>query len=258
MNRTTNIKVEPTNNKFLSILDRPDLLQQAINLRESEWPEYIKRGSLTLKYIEDYIKDYNDFLALLCDSQEKVIAYGAAIPIAWDGSVGGLPDGWDAAYEQAFEDRQIDREKTTICALGIVISPFHKGKHLSYQLIGEIKKIGARHGLKHMLAPVRPTSKKMYPLTPIENYICWKRPDGTPFDPWIRAHWKMGGKILTVAPRSMLISGKVTDWENWTGMIFPESGNYIVPEALQPIRIDIEKDIGIYEDPNVWMEYSLD
>ncbi len=109
-----------------------------------------------------------------------------------------------------------------------------------------------------MLAPVRPTSKKMYPLTPIENYICWKRPDGTPFDPWIRAHWKMGGKILTVAPRSMLISGKVTDWENWTGMIFPESGSYIVPEALQPIRIDIEKDIGIYEDPNVWIEYSLD
>jgi hypothetical protein len=40
-------------------------------------------------------------------------------------------------------------------------------------------------------------------------------------------------------------------------MRFPESGNYVVPGALQPVEIDRERDEGVYEDPNVWMNHRL-
>jgi len=49
----------------------------------------------------------------------------------------------------------------------------------------------------------------------------------------------------------------VSDWENWTGMRFPESGDYVVPEALVPVRIDREVDTGLYVEPNVWMHHRI-
>jgi hypothetical protein len=40
-------------------------------------------------------------------------------------------------------------------------------------------------------------------------------------------------------------------------MSFPESGEYVVPGALQPITIDREQNMGSYEDPNVWMRHLV-
>ncbi len=63
---------------------------------------------------------------------------------------------------------------------------------------------------------------------------------------------------MKVCHASMHIAGTVSDWENWTGMRFPESGDYVVPEALVPIRINREADTGLYLEPNVWMHHRID
>jgi hypothetical protein len=99
--------------------------------------------------------------------------------------------------------------------------------------------------------------KSLCPLIPIERYARWKRADGSPFDPWLRVHWRFGAEQLRVAPKAATITGTVADWEEWTGMSSPESGEYVVPGALQPIVIDRERDIGRYEDPNVWMRHRI-
>jgi hypothetical protein len=62
---------------------------------------------------------------------------------------------------------------------------------------------------------------------------------------------------LKVAPATVTVTGTVGEWEEWTGMSFPESGEYVVPGALQPVTIDQEGDVGRYEDPNVWMLHEL-
>jgi hypothetical protein len=54
----------------------------------------------------------------------------------------------------------------------------------------------------------------------------------------------------------MTIVGTVTDWEQWTGMVFPESGPYVVPDALDLVQIDCEQDQGIYVEPNLWMRHA--
>src|SRR2546430_2013824 len=82
-------------------------------------------------------------------------------------------------------------------------------------------------------APVRPTMKERYPLTPMDRYIRWTRQDGLPFDPWIRVHHRLGAAILAVAPHSLVVTGAVAEWEEWTGMAFPETGDYVVPGAVQ-------------------------
>ena len=108
-----------------------------------------------------------------------------------------------------------------------------------------------------LVAPVRPTLKSFYPLTPFERYVRWKRDDGAPFDPWPRVHWRLGAEFMKVASEAITVTGTVAEWEEWTGMRFPESGEYIIPGALQPAQIDRENDTGRCDDPNVWMRYPV-
>jgi hypothetical protein len=85
----------------------------------------------------------------------------------------------------------------------------------------------------------------------------WERDGGLPFDPWLRVHRRLGAKFLKVAPKSMVIAGTISEWEEWTGMRFPESAAYVVPGALQPVVMDLGRDLGSYEEPNVWMRHTI-
>jgi hypothetical protein len=116
-------------------------------------------------------------------------------------------------------------------------------------------KLAAAHGLDCLIAPVRPTWKERYPLTSIESYVRWRREDGFLFDPWLRTHERLGAELLEPAPRSMTVTGTRDDWEGWTGMQFPEAGDYVVPGALAPVRF--ADGHGTYVEPNVWMRHPL-
>ena len=102
---------------------------------------------------------------------------------------------------------------------------------------------------------MRPSLKHRYPLTPIERYIEWRREDGLLFDPWLRAHERLGAEILGIAEDSLVSVGSVADFEEWCGLQFPESGDYVVEGALVPVEIDREHDRGVYREPNVWMQH---
>jgi hypothetical protein len=55
----------------------------------------------------------------------------------------------------------------------------------------------------------------------------------------------------------MVVTGTISEWEDWTDMHFPESGPYVVPGALRPVEMDLERDLGVYIEPNVWMRHPL-
>lgn len=117
--------------------------------------------------------------------------------------------------------------------------------------------IARRHGLSRLIAPVRPNWKERYPLTPIERYAAWRREDGLLFDPWLRVHERLGGEILRPEPESLRITGTVAEWEEWTGLRFPETGVYWFPAGLAPLSVSHEADLGAYWEPNVWMRHEV-
>ncbi|MEZ4770125.1 MAG: hypothetical protein R2844_17050 [Caldilineales bacterium] len=82
---------------------------------------------------------------------------------------------------------------------------------------------------------MRPSLKDRYPITPMERYARWARADGA-FRSWLRAHWRSSGEILHVAQPSMVVEGGADDWEMWSGMQFPESGDYIAGALPRPHR----------------------
>jgi hypothetical protein len=106
-----------------------------------------------------------------------------------------------------------------------------------------------------VIAPVRPTLKNRYPLADMADFAGWTRPDGLHLDPWIRTHQRLGASILRPAPRSMVITGTVAEWEDWAKMAFPQTGPYVVPAALDLVQIDREQDLGSYEETNLWMRH---
>jgi hypothetical protein len=114
--------------------------------------------------------------------------------------------------------------------------------------------MAARSGFECLIAPVRPTWKDRYPLTPFEDYIRWTRDDGLPFDPWIRLHRRLGAEIIGIAERSLDIKRSVADSESWTGKQFPRHGENDEPGALVPVRF--EGGVGRYVEPNVWMRHE--
>jgi hypothetical protein len=89
----------------------------------------------------------------------------------------------------------------------------------------------------------------------MERYASWRRDDGLPFDPWLRVHARLGAELVEVCPASMRIEGSVAEWEEWTGMAFPEDGDYVVPGGLVPVRF--ADGHGVYVEPNVWMRHPI-
>jgi hypothetical protein len=85
----------------------------------------------------------------------------------------------------------------------------------------------------------------------------WQHGDGLPFDPWLRVHVRCKGRVVKVCSNAVEIKGSVAQWEKWTKMTFPESGEYVVDGALCPVAIDRQRDLGKYVEPNVWVSYDL-
>jgi GNAT superfamily N-acetyltransferase len=219
--------------------------------------QYIHHDAICGRHWPALIRQFAEFQPVLCDRRGRVLAGGYTIPFAWDGRRASLPMGVDGVLVRGIRDRQRGRRPTALSALLAVVDPRLQGRGLSRVVIRAMATLARRHGLRALVAPVRPTLKHRYPLTPMEDYIRWRRPDRTPFDPWLRVHWRLGARVLRVAPRSMVVDGTVAEWERWTGMRFPVAGRYVVPGALSPVTIDRRRHRGRYVEPNVWMLHPV-
>lgn len=239
--------------ELVRYVDRPDLLDRRLEeLSLPSFPEYMFHNEPGDDHWDRLYGAFPDFQVALVDGDE-LVAEAHAIPVPWDGTAAGLPSGWDEGFILGMTSTA---PATTLMALAISVAPARRGERHSGRLIGVFRDCARAAGLTSVIAAVRPTLKSRYPLVPIERYITWRRADGAHFDPWIRIHERVGGKILAAAPRSMIIRGSVAEWESWTGMAFPEDGEYVFPEALATLVV--EGGIGTHVEPNVWLVHAVD
>lgn len=238
--------------ELVRYVDRPDLREIRFQtLTRRTFPEYMNHNEPGARYWGRLYDDQPDFQLALLDGDE-LVAELHSVPTPWDGSDEDLPAGWDEAFLRAFES---EREPTVLCALAISVLPERQGSRLSSVMLNAMRDAARSAGLRELIAPVRPTLKASYPLIPIERYAEWRRDDGSHFDPWIRLHERIGGRILAPAPRSMEIVAPVAGWEEWTSMRFPEDGTYVFPGGLAPL--EVRDGIGRHVEPNVWLVHQL-
>jgi GNAT superfamily N-acetyltransferase len=247
----------PAGLRFVSLADRPDLRGPMGDHNVAVWPAFMLEDPIADRNWHHLFEDWAAFQGCLLDADDALVAAFNSTPLRWDGSDDDLPAGWDDQFERAVTDLAAGRAPNTLGAIQIVVAPAHQGRGLAVATLAEMRAVGRRHGLGHLIACVRPTDKARYPLLSIEDYAAWRRADGLPADPWIRIHVRAGGRITRPSPQSMTIRGSVEDWRSWTGLDFPVSGPYVVEGGAATLEIDLAVDRGTYHDPNVWIVHDL-
>ncbi|MEV0617380.1 N-acetyltransferase [Nonomuraea sp. NPDC050404] len=201
---------------------------------------------------------YSEYVLVADDDTEpgRLVARACMIPFIRGGA--DLPDdGWDGAIRSGTLARERNLPTDAISALEITIRRDLLGKGLSSLMLTAMRAQAAHLGHHELFAPVRPTAKHLEPHTPMHEYASRTRPDGLPHDPWLRVHVRAGGKIVKVAPRSMVVAGTLAEWRTWTELPFDRTGPVEVPGALTPVHCDVPHNHAVYVEPNVWVSHPL-
>ncbi|MBI3299581.1 MAG: hypothetical protein HYZ75_15560 [Elusimicrobia bacterium] len=240
--------------KSCSLADRPELLVEFERLADLGWPRFMlewrQPGGLPGR--REFLTEFADYQLALFDDAGRLMGVGNTLPLVWDGTVPGLPESIQAVKRNAWEAR--GTRANALCAIAALVEPQRRGQG-ARALLEAMSALAGRKGLEAFLAPVRPTLKAGYPREQMESYVRRKDDAGRAFDPWLRTHERLGAEFLAMMPRALSIEAGIGDWEAWTGLRFPESGEYVVPEGLAPLSIDRERGIGRYVEPNVWMRH---
>jgi GNAT superfamily N-acetyltransferase len=248
--------------EFVTFDERSELGQRYLDEAEAFWPaymEFIYHDPVCEAFWPRLNDDFPSFQFIVYDdTEDQFLAQGNTIPFAWTGRDEDLPDGVPTVLSVAFSQAAEGAQPTSLCALLAGVQPRVKSKGLSAELLKYMMGIARRLGFSSLLAPVRPSIKERYPLTPIERYVQWRRPDGLMFDPWLRTHERLGARFAGIASKGNVFRGTVAEWERWTGLTFPESGEYVVRGAITPVTVDRDRDEGVLTEPNVWMVHTVD
>ncbi len=235
--------------------ERRDLEDQARRAFRVRWPEFIFHDPVADAYVERVGQYFASWDLWLVD-EDRVVVGGWGVPMCWDATVADLPDGYDGALIRSVDGHESGQQPNTLCIMAAAVAADAEGKGLAGQALTALRERAVSAGLGKVICPVRPTLKSSYPLVSMERFAAWRRPDGESLDPWIRTHERLGASILGPASRSMVIAGSVAEWEQWAAMAFPETGSYVVPDALGLVEIDRERDRGTYVEENLWMRHT--
>jgi hypothetical protein len=85
--------------------------------------------------------------------------------------------------------------------------------------------------------------------------VAWDGADAA-LDPGIDASLEAGFALRAAGgtPTALCaLAATVADWESWTRMRFPETGDYVFPAGLATVHIDRDQDAARYWEPNVWL-----
>lgn len=241
-----------------SLAERPDLLVPALDLGDIG-AEFMKHDQIAgLTRARRLAARWPDYFLVVLDG-EVPVARAVSVPLVFpDAERTELPDqGWDGAIVWAIEDALDERTPNCVAALDVQVASDRRGQGLAAEALNSLRKLARDRGLSRLVAPVRPTTKEHHPFLSMEAFLSRRRADGMSSDPWIRTHERLGGRVVKVAPFSMTIVGRRAQWESWTGESLV-SAEDAVAGGLAPVLISTASDLGVYIEPNVWIEHSID
>jgi GNAT superfamily N-acetyltransferase len=228
-------------------------------LTKEVWPEFMLHDRVANEHWRELFERFSEYQLALYDTENnRVAGMGNSFPLRWNEELENLPEGgWDWAFQEAVQNHKQGVKPNFHCAIQIVVRPDYRSQGLSMPMVQAVRAVTKSRGLGSLIIPLRPSEKHKYPLISMDDYITWKTEQGLPFDAWLRVHVRAGARIINVCHLSKKIRGTRTEWEAWTDMKFPQSGEHIIPGALNPIEINVEKDEGIYIEPNVWIVHEV-
>ena len=237
--------------------DSKSLQRDAIAIEELAWSGlgFLSHTKAHQKYYDDILEEYADLQLCLVDVEtDYPVAAINCVPVPNVPTQDLPPEGWDWLVEVGATSQK--RDRTLLGALAVSVPPENRGRGYARAMIRALAEEATKRGFERVVTPVRPSAKHRYAEVMMSEYIKWEDEKGRAFDPWLRSHLAVGGRVVHLCERSMVVDEHISFWETWAGREFDKSGQYIVEGALSPISIDLEQQTGRYEEPNVWVTYS--
>jgi len=238
--------------------DHPEFFDASVELEDETWEDlsFLDYTPAHYAYYDTLLERFPEYHLCMVDVETReLIATGMCVPLrVAPGST--LPrEGWDWLVNTA--ESQDSKDANTIGALSISVPKKHRDKGLARDMIDTMRSLAAMKGFARVIAPVRPSAKCEHPFVPMEQYVDWVDDRGRIFDPWLRSHVAVGGDVVGVCDRSMVVEQPIDFWKPWVGSHLAQSGNVPVKGALVPVEVDVATGMGRYVEPNVWVSHNV-
>ncbi len=234
------------------------LKKAACAIEQAAWNDlgYLNYTRAHYNLYSSLLEEYADYQLCLVDEERGYpVAVANCAPLYCPDANALPPEGWDWVVEQG-ANRKRGQKPNMLGALAISVPALYRSKGYARMMIQALLGLAAEKGLSGLIAPVRPSAKAQHPRVSIHDYVTWTDNRGRTYDPWLRSHLSAGGKLVGPCERSMVVEEHVGFWENWANQKFETSGDYELDGALVPVKIDLERQRGRYEEPNVWVAYA--
>lgn len=283
----------PAGYSLHSAASRPEMygtLFDPNHAMSSLWPQFVTSTPTALQYWDklSLIPYFAQFQLIILANEsvtqrESVVACANSIPVFCP--LDDLPDGgWDAILQKGMDDFHQDKSSPNLLsALGVTVSREHRRLGLAELLIQALRDLARQRRFEWLVVPLRPTRKSEHPFADLAEYLTWKSDRGSSglapepdqiYDPWLRKHVMLGGKLLKIAPKSMSVEASGQQWTQWTGCDLSEMAKerhvrpkvtatgcefveLPIPGALVPVRYYPAEDMASYVEPNIWVVHSL-
>ena len=227
-------------------------------LTRSNWSPIIQPSETGNEYWNKLFHYYPEHQLFFETNEGEWLGFANTIPIQFDLPLEELPEeGWDWLIKEGITGYEEGIVPNTLGGLQIGVNPKFRGQGWSKKILEKAKESMLKHHFTQFILPIRPTLKDLHPEIPMEEYLTWKK-EGKIYDPWIRTHVHSGASIIKVCPQAMTVKGSIKDWKQRSGINFTSSGKYEVDGGLSLVDINLETNIGVYYEPNIWIVYRND
>src|SRR5690349_13118765 len=114
---------------------QPNLSEQVQTLDSVAWPEFMYHGEVWRCCWDTLFDAFAAFQIAVTDDSGHVIGVGHSIPITWDGTVEGLPAGWDATFQLAVDNHEHAITPNALAGISVVVPPEAQGQGISVRIL---------------------------------------------------------------------------------------------------------------------------
>lgn len=172
----------------------------------------------------------------------------------WDGKIETLPkDGWQGVNDSAIAG--FTGTPKYACALGASVLPEYRSLGIAKRLLEGLKRqamdVCQYEGLT---APVLPSALWRVPSMSMAQYAELRLEDGRHFDPWVRIHEAIGGKIIGSTEESVVFEADRKVWEACAEMKLPDNGAILIDRASR--ELVLTDGVGKLVEGSLWLLHN--